>query len=75
MSLPPEVGMLIESHLNDIAKLFKPGVKITLMVRTPGHPARDLLMTIDDYESISAMLDRRMKPKTYSSLPQEGGEA
>lgn len=68
MSFPIDVALRIESHLNSIEKMFKPGVKVTLMVRTPGLPDRDLVVTVDNLEEVKAMIDRRM-------LGEKGGEA
>lgn len=46
--------------LNAIAGLFKPGVRITLLVRTPGEPDRDFLMTSEaDLSEAAAMIERR----------------
>lgn len=44
----PKVRLAAESmadHLNGIAKLFKSGVKITLLVRNPAHPERNAFLT------------------------------
>ena len=43
------VGDRIAGHLNEIKRLFKPGVKVTVLVRTLSHPdgTRDLVMTDD----------------------------
>lgn len=60
MSFPIDVALRIESHLNSIEKMFKPGVKITLLVRTPGLPDRDLVMSVDNLEEVKAMIARRM---------------
>ena len=46
-------------HMNEIVRLFKPGVKITIMIRTPGKPNYDFLMTDDDLSELHAMIDRR----------------
>ena len=53
------VSMHIEVHLNDIARLFKKGAKLTLLVRAPSDDEADFIMTIDDITNIRAALDRR----------------
>ena len=52
------VARVCEEHLHDIAELFKPGAKITLLVRRPGEPDQDFMLTIDDLDEVSAMLER-----------------
>lgn len=48
-------------YLNRIAGLFKPGVKLTLIVRTPDKDDQDFILTNDlPAEAIKA-LDRRQK--------------
>lgn len=52
----------VSEHMEAIVSRFKPGVKITVLVRTPGFPGgeRDLLMTDDDLgEAIKAIEIRR----------------
>lgn len=51
----------IERHLNEIAPLFKPGMKLTFIARMPGNNEADLLMTIDDLEQIKAVIERRQQ--------------
>lgn len=45
--------------LNEIALNFKAGVKLTLIVRSPGFPDRDFLMTSDTLPEARAVIDRR----------------
>lgn len=51
----------IASHMDAIVALFKPGVKITVLVRTPSHPdgSRDMVMTDDIIDEAVAALLRR----------------
>lgn len=42
-----------------IRDVFKPGVKLTVLVRTPGNPTYDFMMTDDDLAEVSAMVERR----------------
>lgn len=52
MSTPkPEVRRVAEQmadHLEAISKLFKPGAKLTLMVRNPTNPARNAFLTDEE---------------------------
>lgn len=57
-----EASHTIAAHMDAIVALFKPGVKITVVVRTPSHPdgSRDLVMTDDIIdEAVAAMLRRK----------------
>lgn len=45
-------------HLDSILRLFKPGAKITLIVRRDGEPEQDFLLTDDDLDEVSTALDR-----------------
>lgn len=48
----------IAEHLDEIRLLFKPGVKITVLVRTPDYPDRDFMLSDDDLGEVSAMVGR-----------------
>lgn len=50
-----------EQHLNRIAKNFKPGVKLTLIARTPGNDEADFVLSIDDIDEAIKVLERRKK--------------
>jgi hypothetical protein len=54
---------IVAGHLDDIKALFKPGIKIAVMVRTPGAPDRDFIMTDDTDAELIAMINRRMGGK------------
>lgn len=47
-------------HLDRIAAMFKPGVKLTLIVRTPGNDEADFTMSDDDLLEVVKVLERRM---------------
>jgi hypothetical protein len=47
-------------QMTRIKAQFKPGVKITVAVRTPDLPERDFLMTDDEPAEVIAMLERRI---------------
>jgi hypothetical protein len=49
----------IAGLMDEIVACFKPGVKITVLVRTPDHPNRDFCMTDDNMDEAIAMLHRR----------------
>lgn len=57
------VQMCVSSHMEKIVKLFKRGVKIAVLVRSPGFPDRDFMMTDDAIPELRAMLDRREPPQ------------
>jgi hypothetical protein len=49
----------VSACMDDILTVFKPGSKITVMVRRPGEPTQDFMLTSDDPLEVRAMLDRR----------------
>lgn len=49
----------VSDHMDAILRLFKPGAKIAVIVRSPGHPDRDFLMTNDEGKEIAALIRRR----------------
>lgn len=59
MSALEEVQQVVSDHMDSIVRCFKPGVKITVLVRTPGFPGRDFMMTSDDHSELIAMIERR----------------
>lgn len=56
-----EVQDEVAAHMDDIAQCFKPGVKVTVLVRTPNYPDRDFLMTNDEPDRIIEAVVRRQK--------------
>lgn len=54
-----ETQQTVAGYMERITKLFKPGVKIAVLVRSPGFPDRDFMMTDDAIPELRAMLDRR----------------
>lgn len=60
-ALLAEASQAIAEHMDAIVALFKPGVKITVVIRTPSHPdgSRDLVMTDDMINEVVAALLRR----------------
>jgi hypothetical protein len=58
MSPLPEVRRVAEQmaeHLEAISRLFKPGAKLTLLVRNPTNPSRNAFLT--DEEDPDAVCD------------------
>lgn len=53
-----EVRVQIAGYMDEMLTLFKPGAKITVLVRTPGNNEADLLLTNDSMEEIAAMVER-----------------
>jgi len=51
----------ISDHLDAVKRLFKPGVRVTILVRTPDFPdgSRDLVLTDDDLDAALSALSRR----------------
>jgi len=50
----------VNQMLNEIAPFFKPEVKLTLIARTPGHPDRDFMLSIDDLNEVQKVIQRRI---------------
>ena len=57
-----EVQQIASAKLEEIAECFKPGAKLTLLVRTPGNDDADFLLTNDDLSEAIKALQRRTKP-------------
>lgn len=53
------VGRIISVCMDDMLAHFKPGAKITVIVRRPGKPEADFLMTSDDLPEVAELIDRR----------------
>jgi hypothetical protein len=54
-----QVTELAADCMDKIKERFKPGAKITLLVRTPGMPLRDFCLTDDDLDEVFAAIVRR----------------
>jgi len=61
------IGRMMEA----IVAHFAPGVKITVMVRSPGYPDRDFMMTDDDPAEVAAMLQRRSDAVAQATVVPE----
>jgi hypothetical protein len=57
-----ETSEAVSDHLDAIKGYFKPGVKITILVRTESDPdgERDFMMGDDDPQQAMDMIARRM---------------
>jgi hypothetical protein len=60
-------------HMNAVAKHFKAGAEVTLIVRSPGFPERDFMLTNDDLDEVAAVIERRKKINTTRVSPQTSG--
>jgi hypothetical protein len=49
----------VQESMDEILANFKPGAKITVLVRTPDKPTADFCMTSDDLDEVIAMVQRR----------------
>jgi hypothetical protein len=58
-----DVGALVADRMDEIHTYFKPGVKVTVIVRSPGFPSRDFMMTSDEIPELQALLERRAAGK------------
>jgi hypothetical protein len=55
--------VVIADCMDEILRCFKPGAKITVVVRASGYPdgSRDLIMTDDDMAMVIKAIEMRMK--------------
>lgn len=54
------VSQLVAEHMDEILALFKPGKKITVLVRSPDNPEGDFCLSNDDLTEVAAMVARRL---------------
>lgn len=54
-------GAECERHLNEMLGLFKPGVKLSLIMRMPGNPDCEFVMTTDDMDALIETIQRRKR--------------
>lgn len=64
----------VSEHLEEIAKCFRPGAKITVLVRHPGFPERDFSLSDDESAEVVAFVTRRFALSAAAPLSQEGKE-
>ena len=53
-----DVQERVSIHMDNILALFKPGAKVTVLVRRPDLPEQDFMMTSDTLPEIVAMIER-----------------
>lgn len=58
-----EVRGVASRCMDEIIECFKPGAKITLIVRTPGHDEGDFCLSSDSDEGVRAVVARRFKER------------
>ncbi|WP_426229328.1 hypothetical protein [Pararhizobium sp. DWP3-4] len=61
----------IQERMDEILANFKPGAKVTVLVRTPDKPTADFCMTDDNLWEVTAMLKRRMVDAGYPVVSSE----
>ncbi len=59
-----EATQRVADCMDQILTNFKAGVRITVLVRTPGKPKADFCLTDDDLDEVSAMVTRRKSEAT-----------
>lgn len=59
MSQAQLVGLMVSNHMNEIVDYFVEGAEVTVIVRIPGNDDADFMMTNDDLEQITALVQRR----------------
>ena len=45
--------------LDELSKLFVPGVKFSVTARVPGKPDQDFMVTNDDLDELIKLIERR----------------
>lgn len=53
-----------------IKPLFKPGVKVAVIIRTPGHEGREVIVTDDDLNEVRAVVIRRTATGDLTAIPE-----
>lgn len=73
MSVQSDLAATISPHLDRIGELFK-NPKITLLVRTPGEPKADVILTTDSPAEIRAAFNRTYRPERHTGGPAQPSE-
>lgn len=58
-----DVSIEVSGHMDSILECFKPGAKITVLVRQPGFPDQDFMLTSDSPDEAIALIERRKAGK------------
>lgn len=53
-----EVRERVSNLMDDVLNEFKPGARITVLVRTPGNDNADMLLTNDSMDEIAKAIER-----------------
>lgn len=64
LTLPPleNTRVFVSARMNEILSKFKPGTKITVLVRTPGNDEADFVLSDEEsFEPVEAMIERTKK--------------
>lgn len=61
----------VQDSMDAILANFKPGAKITVLVRTPDTPTADFCMSDDNLWEVTAMVQRRMAAAGYPVVSSE----
>lgn len=64
-------GEMVADLLDEVKKLFKPPMRLTLLVRMPDHPdgSRDFILTDDNLDEASkAILRRKVEPSIVGAV-------
>lgn len=72
--LVERVGKEVASRLADIADYFKAGTRLTLVVRRPGLPEQDMVITDDLLGDVIESLKRRVAADALAAAPARGQE-
>jgi len=54
------VSRLVAAHMDQILSYFKPGKKITVLVRSTDNPEGDFCLSNEDLTEVTAMVARRL---------------
>jgi hypothetical protein len=65
-----EVHAEVANHCGDIAELFKPGAKVSVLIRNPRLNDGDMIVTDDDMDLVIAAV-QRLKEKEEKKLSLE----
>jgi hypothetical protein len=57
----------MSNHMDAIMSMFKPGAKITVVVRSPGYGDADVIMGDDDFDEVIASIQRaKARPPDFN---------
>lgn len=59
-----QTGEQCAEYMARISEMFKRPNEVTLIVRRPGYPNQDFMLTNDSFQELKALLDRRTPPST-----------